>query len=589
MKSVSDMEASRDRLPKHLQRYAVEQNYERYTPEDQAVWRYIMRQLNAYLSTHAHPCYGEGLQKTGISIEKIPRIEEMDKRLREFGWGAVPVSGFIPPAAFMEFQSLGILPIASDMRTVDHLLYTPAPDIVHEAAGHAPILIDKDFAGYLKAYAEVASKAIISREDLAQYEAIRKLSDIKENPASTPGEIRQAEVDLEEVNKNLRFVSEAGLLSRMNWWTAEYGLIGDVTAPKLFGAGLLSSLGEARGCLTDKVKKIPLDVNCIEYSYDITEQQPQLFVTPDFKTLYSVLAELGAKMAFKVGGALGLKKAQEAETVNTVQLETGLQLSGQLTEYIADTNGQIEFIKFSGPSQLSFQRKQLKGHGHEYHAQGYSTPLGPIKKINKDLGKASPNELDSLGIQVGQKCELQFTSGFEVSGTVKSLTFENGKLLLVAFENCTVKKGSKTFFEPSWGVFDMAVGSKVISVYGGPADRLNFIDTDEFVASRVPAKNYSEEKTRLFSLYERIRNLREEKVSEPVQELEQLIEIYFKDFATTWLPALELLELSVKHPALKMSGQKLETHLGKMGGSQAQADCIADGLRLISTPSARVQ
>src|SRR5690606_28585754 len=115
--------------------------------------------------------------KTGISDDQIPRIDEMDRKLSEFDWGAVPVSGFIPPAAFMEFQSLGILPIASDMRSLDHIGYTPAPDIVHEAAGHAPILINPEFASYLKRYAEVARNAIVSRADMRQYAAIRALSD----------------------------------------------------------------------------------------------------------------------------------------------------------------------------------------------------------------------------------------------------------------------------------------------------------------------------------------------------------------------------------------------------------------------------
>ncbi|MCB0407440.1 MAG: phenylalanine 4-monooxygenase, partial [Bdellovibrionales bacterium] len=174
------MKAIIDNLPKHLRKYVVDQNYEKYSPEDQAVWRYIMHQLRDYLSKHAHSCYLEGLEKTGITTNKIPRIEEMNEKLKEFGWGAIPVSGFIPPAAFMEFQSLGILPIASDMRSIDHILYTPAPDIVHEAAGHAPILINSEFADYLKRYAEIARKAIISKEDLDQYEAIRILSDVKE-------------------------------------------------------------------------------------------------------------------------------------------------------------------------------------------------------------------------------------------------------------------------------------------------------------------------------------------------------------------------------------------------------------------------
>ena len=153
-----------EKLPAHLRKYVATQDYDLYTAEEQATWRYLLLQLRKFLKETAHPCYEDGLRKTGISTERIPKISEMDDLLQKFGWGAIPVSGFIPPAAFMEFQSLGILPIACDMRSLDHLLYTPAPDIVHEAAGHAPILIDPEYAEYLKSYAQVAKKAIISKE-----------------------------------------------------------------------------------------------------------------------------------------------------------------------------------------------------------------------------------------------------------------------------------------------------------------------------------------------------------------------------------------------------------------------------------------
>src|SRR6185503_19941502 len=119
-----------------------------------------------------HASYLSGLKKTGLDVERIPRIDTIDEHLEKFGWGAVPVSGFIPPAAFMEFQAIGVLPIASDMRALDHLLYTPAPDIVHEAAGHAPILADPDYASYVLQYGDVARHAIVSKEDMAQYAAI---------------------------------------------------------------------------------------------------------------------------------------------------------------------------------------------------------------------------------------------------------------------------------------------------------------------------------------------------------------------------------------------------------------------------------
>ena len=152
------------RLPEYLKEYVVEQNYEKYTPRDHATWRFIMRQARAYFKDHAHDLYQLGLEKTGISISKIPNIEHMDEVLSDFGWGAVCVCGFIPPLAFLDFQAHNVLPIAADMRTLEHLSYTPAPDIVHEAAGHAPILVDESFAKFLRRYAKMARKAIFSND-----------------------------------------------------------------------------------------------------------------------------------------------------------------------------------------------------------------------------------------------------------------------------------------------------------------------------------------------------------------------------------------------------------------------------------------
>ena len=78
------------------------------------------------------------MKKAVISIDQIPRIEGMNRILKENGWAAVSVDGFIPPNAFMEFQAYHTLAVVADIRTIDHIEYIPAPDIIHEAAGHAP-------------------------------------------------------------------------------------------------------------------------------------------------------------------------------------------------------------------------------------------------------------------------------------------------------------------------------------------------------------------------------------------------------------------------------------------------------------------
>src|SRR3954454_16538684 len=211
--SFSSTNAAVRSLPKHLLQFSVDQRYDEYTPVDHAVWRFIMRQNIFFLREYAHKVYFQGLLETGISFERIPRIEEMNEILGKIGWGAVAVDGFIPPAAFMEFQAYKVLVIACDMRQIHHIEYTPAPDIVHEAAGHAPIIVDREYSDYLQRFGEIGAKAMSSKKDFELYEAIRHLSILKEQPNPDPGELDQATKLVEERQQNLGAPSEMALLS----------------------------------------------------------------------------------------------------------------------------------------------------------------------------------------------------------------------------------------------------------------------------------------------------------------------------------------------------------------------------------------
>jgi len=572
-------EATHAKIPPHLMKYVVEQNYARYTAEDQAVWRYIMRQLKDYLSRHAHDSYLTGLEKTGITIDRIPEISTIDSKLNEFGWGAVPVSGFIPPAAFMEFQSIGVLPIASDMRTLDHLLYTPAPDIVHEAAGHAPILADPEYAAYLRQYGEVARHSIISRQDMDQYEAIRVLSDIKEDPRSTQEEIARAEKRLQQINASLTSISEAALLSRMNWWTAEYGLIGDVNAPKIFGAGLLSSVGEAKGCLRDRVKKIPLSVDCVNFSYDITEQQPQLFVAKDFIHLGEVLEDLAVRLSYRRGGVFGLDRAAEAKTVNTVQLDSGLQISGTLKNYILELEQPV-YLQFEGPCQLSLDYKEMPNQGTKRHPQGFSSPLGFLRNHRRCLSKYNEVELQNLGLVKGQQARLQFESGVLVEGLLESWTYHDTRLVLMTWTDCKVTRDGQTLFEPSWGAYDMAVGSTVTSVFGGPADRGSFGETEDFANKRVPIRQPTAAEKERYVFFQESRELRESGTATPAK-WQKLAKKFLSTPALPWLTGLELIETAYTLGLPEEETAQIMQRLEELSLTNADVQhCIHEGLRL---------
>lgn len=560
-------------LPEHLQKYIVEQDLQQYTAQDHAVWRYVLRQLKHFLTKHAHSSYLDGLAKTGISIDRIPSIADISSHLEKFGWRALPVSGFIPPAAFMELQSLSVLPIASDMRSIDHLLYTPAPDIVHEAAGHAPIIADPEYAAYLKKYAQIAKKSIISKEDLELYKAIRELSDIKENPNSTASEIAAAEKKLSDVSNAMTFVSEAAELSRMNWWTAEYGLVGTIENPKIFGAGLLSSVGESKWCLSDKVIKIPLSLDCIKQTYDITEPQPQLFVARDFHHLSDVLEELAATMAYRTGGVRSLAKALQAASVNTVELDNGLQISGVLSNFTTTPDSKtrqptLSYLQFSGPVQLSFQNTEIEGHGCHYHAHGYGTPLGEV--INCDISQ--------LSLQTD--VELIYASGVTVKGQLVNRQSLSDSAHILSFVHATCVFKEKVLFKPEWGTYDILTGHSVTSVFGGPADRTKYGDVDDFVANRVPKPIYTNEQKIKISYYQKIRDLRETQTSNP-EILTQLFDELKIQAPHEWLMFIEILELCHHTQHTDLLAEKVTQHLHSIVEKKPELNSqISEGIHL---------
>lgn len=543
-------EALIDSLPEHLRPFVKHQNYQQYTPQDQAAWRFIMSELTHQLTESAHPVYLEGLAKTGISLDHIPSIEEMNDCLRDLDWRAVVVDGFIPPAIFMEFQALKILVIALDMRSADHLLYTPAPDIVHESAGHAPFIVDIDYAEFLQRFGEVGMKAISTKADLEQYEVIRQLSILKACPESKDEDIADAEETLKGLRERDDTPSEAALLTRLHWWTVEYGLVGSMEDYKIFGAGLLSSLGESQRCVDDlRVRKIPLTVNAVNTPYDITTEQPQLFVTKSCKHLTQVLEEFAASMCFVKGGAESVQKAIEAESVCTAVYDSGLQVSGRFSEVLCDVVGNATYIRTEGPTQIAYKDKELSEHGVDTHAQGFGSPVGRLKDFHRCLSEYSVDELKTHGIRVGETVELEYLSGITVRGILREIVRHNHRNLLLSFEDCSVTDlDGRVLFSPDWGVYDLAVGSTITSVFGGVADREKrqlFRPTPSGTAT-----NLSHDEN-LMKAYSAVADLNTRATPVDVAELTPEITNLLSQYPNDWLIRSEL--LNVAAPCLKAS------------------------------------
>lgn len=568
-----------DRLPGHLKQFIKPQDYEDYTPINQAVWRYVMRKNVDYLSRVAHSSYLDGLKKTGIEVDSIPSMYGMNRILKEIGWAAVAVDGFIPPNAFMEFQAYNVLVIASDIRQLEHIEYTPAPDIIHEGAGHAPIIANPEYAEYLRRFGEIGCKAISSARDYEMYEAIRLLSILKEAEGTPQEEIEAAEKRVDELQNDMGELSEMALIRNLHWWTVEYGLIGTVDNPKIYGAGLLSSIGESTWCMTDNVKKLPYDINAAYQSFDITKPQPQLFVTPDFAHLSLVLEEFANKMALRTGGLSGIKKLIASNALGTIEFSTGLQVSGVFTNVIEE-EGKPAYIQVTGPTALAYREKELVGHGTSYHAEGFGSPIGKLKGINLAIEDMSPRDLKAYAIYEGERVTLEFEGNITVSGEIITGTRNlQGKIILISFKDCTVTHNDTVLFSPEWGIYDMAVGKKVISAFSGPADVNSFDLITHVPSSKTIKAKKSAQRQDLENLYQNVRNIREGK--EAAMSLEDIFAQLTENHPKDWLLSVEIAELLHKEKEESMLQQVL-AHLDRVKAQRPEvAHLIDGGLELI--------
>jgi phenylalanine-4-hydroxylase len=188
----------------------------------------------------------------------------------------------------------------------------------------------------------------------------------KEDPEATPGEVRAAEERLSRALADRGETSESARASRLYWWTAEYGLVGDLDRPRIYGAGLLSSIGESTHCLSDGVERVPLGLDCVQQDYDITRMQPRLFVARDFGELSALADRLSATLSWQRGGDFGLTTAQRAGSVNHLVLDGGREVSGVVYELFPAERtfspglGTAAAV-VGGPCMLSREGRALEG------------------------------------------------------------------------------------------------------------------------------------------------------------------------------------------------------------------------------------
>jgi phenylalanine-4-hydroxylase len=284
-------------------------------------------------------------------------------------------------------------------------------------------------------------------------------------------------------------------------------------------------------------------------------------------------------MALRKGGLSGVKKVIQSKELCTVELSTGLQISGAFTKVI-EHQGKPVYIQTEGPTALSYREKELVGHSTKHHPEGFGSPIGKLKGINLAIEDMSPRDLKAYNIYEGETIDLEFEGNIKVSGEIITGTRNlRGEIILITFRNCTVTHGKKVLFQPDWGLYNMAVGDTIVSAFNGPADLSSFDLISHKVTSTTIKPIKSPERKKLEILYRQIREFREgtnttisrNKVFKEIRE-------YYPD---DWLLSVELYELARNNNDTAFAEEILE-HLNNVKGNHPNlGHLIDDGIQLV--------
>lgn len=228
--------------------YTCPQNHAAYSAADHANCRRLYERQSALLPGLACDAFIAALPSLGIR-DHIPRFEEINERLyRATRWQIVAVPGLIPEVPFFTLLANRQFPVTDWIRTPAELDYIVEPDIFHDLFGHVPLLFNPVFADYVQRYGQ--------------------------------GGLKAAELGACE------------MLSRLYWYTIEFGLIRQKNGLRAYGAGILSSPGELPYAVqSPEPQRLPLVLErTMRTRYQIDRYQQTYFVIDSFEQLFDMTA-----------------------------------------------------------------------------------------------------------------------------------------------------------------------------------------------------------------------------------------------------------------------------------------------------------
>ena len=249
-----------------------------------------------------------------------------------------------------------------------------------------------------------------------------------------------------------------------------------------------------------------------------------------------------------------------------------------------DSNDELTFIKTTGPSALAVGDKQLEGHGKFHHQDGFSSPVGKLKGIAKPIEDMDLPELTDCGIKPNSLALLEFESGITVKGLVKIIYRVKDKTVLITLEDCTVKESNgNVLFQPEWGVYDMAIGEKILSVFNGAADKDAYEEITHISDKQTHKVVYDDKTTRLHDIYRALRLIR--KNGNGYEQLPGLFETLKTEHRYDWLSAMEILEILYHKQLYPELEKEVRIYLQLKSATEPDhTKLINDGLHVIENP-----
>lgn len=219
-------------------------SYPDYPESDQETWRFLFKRQMQFLPGRVCNEYLEGTEKLKFTPDKIPALKDLSAVFKKYtGWTIARVPGLIHEQNFFELLRRKVFPSTDYIRGKEELDYTPAPDLFHDMFGHMPLLTDSNFASFYQMFGEAALNA-----------------------------------------KGI----QRKWLETFHWFTVEFGLMRKPEGMKIYGAGIISSLGEVQHALSDHVDVKNFEVEkLINQDYDVWHLQPTLFAIESFEQLES--------------------------------------------------------------------------------------------------------------------------------------------------------------------------------------------------------------------------------------------------------------------------------------------------------------